>query len=798
MLDKLYERRNLIIALSIVGLLIMIGGGIGLWIVSRPLFITSSQPTPLPTLPPDLELALPPSLDELVEQYPDLETVLRDSELGSVYKDFLVAYESGGNEAAEALARQRGILNDSDEIIMTIVVDEPEDRLAVVEELEAFRITVTAHARNEINIAIKLAVLETLAEQVEAQGPQQFFEQLISIEHVVSVKLPVLAQKRRRLRQQSVVGEGIEVAGAEIWHQAGYTGAGIKVAILDLGFAGYREFLGVELPADVTAKSFVFNVPDIADIDEVHGTACAEIVHEMAPGAELLLVATDGSTASLEQAVTWLLEQQVDIISYSVGSYLGPKDGTSWEAELVNWAASEGVLWVNASGNGALSHYRGEYTDIDGDNQHEFPDGEELMAVYAVDKFQVILQWDDWETADQDYDLHLYDAGFNLLASSKEPQASGAAHYPVEFLSYLGSADWELYYVAVESISQSRHAIFDLFIENGEVNYATAEHSLNVPADAAGALAVGATEWRDDSLAVYSSQGPTDDGRIKPDISAPTTVSGASYGPEGFPGTSASAPHVAGAAALIWSKNPELSRQKVIGLLQNNAVDLGPNGPDIHYGSGRLNMPGVDMVEDIAAAPTDVATATAASNEEPTEVVAALPQATEQPGLSVVPTVPTVVPTQGLPAFSDPETESPAAPLAPFLAACLLGLMCCGGTFYVGGLGGLFLRSRRRQSADSPTHQVSQSEWSITMDGQRYKLSTAGLTIGRASENDIVILDRSSSRQHARIFSSDGRWFVEDLDSTNGTKVNGESITRRELAEGDMITIESKTLLYRS
>ena len=798
MLDKLYERRNLIIALSIVGLLIMIGGGIGLWIVSRPLFITSSQPTPLPTMPPDLGLAQPPSLDELVEQYPDLETVLRDSELGSVYKDFLVTYESGGNEAAEALARQRGILNDSDEIIMTIVVDEPEDRLAVVEELEAFRITVTAHARNEINIAIKLAVLETLAEQVEAQGPQQFFEQLISIEHVVSVKLPVLAQKRRRLRQQSVVGEGIEVAGAEIWHQAGYTGAGIKVAILDLGFAGYREFLGVELPADVTAKSFVFNVPDIADIDEVHGTACAEIVHEMAPGAELLLVATDGSTASLEQAVTWLLEQQVDIISYSVGSYLGPKDGTSWEAELVNWAASEGVLWVNASGNGALSHYRGEYTDIDGDNQHEFPDGEELMAVYAVDKFQVILQWDDWETADQDYDLHLYDASFNLLASSKEPQASGAAHYPVEFLSYLGSADWELYYVAVESISQSRPAIFDLFIENGEVNYATAEHSLNVPADAAGALAVGATEWRDDSLAVYSSQGPTDDGRIKPDISAPTTVSGASYGPEGFPGTSASAPHVAGAAALIWSKNPELSRQKVIGLLQNNAVDLGPNGPDIHYGSGRLNMPGVDMVEDIAAAPTDVATATAASNEEPTEVVAALPQATEQPGLSVVPTVPTVVPTQGLPAFSDPETESPAAPLAPFLAACLLGLMCCGGTFYVGGLGGLFLRSRRRQSADSPTHQVSQSEWSITMDGQRYKLSTAGLTIGRASENDIVILDSSSSRQHARIFSSDGRWFVEDLDSTNGTKVNGESITRRELAEGDMITIESKTLLYRS
>ena len=82
------------------------------------------------------------------------------------------------------------------------------------------------------------------------------------------------------------------------------------------------------------------------------------------------------------------------------------------------------------------------------------------------------------------------------------------------------------------------------------------------------------------------------------------------------------------------------------------------------------------------------------------------------------------------------------------------------------------------------------------MDGQRYKLSSGGLTIGRALENDMVIRDSAASRRHARIVSSDGRWFVEDLGSTNGTQVNGESITRRELAQGDMITIEGKTLIF--
>ena len=777
MLDKLYGRRNLIIALSIVGLVIMIGGGIGLWIVSRPLLVTSPQPTPHPTLPPDLELTLPPSIDELVEQYPELETVLQDSELGSVYKDFLVAYESGGNEAAEELARQRGILNNSDEIILTVVVDDPENRAAVVDELEALRIKVTSDARDEINIAMKFAVLEILAEQVEAQGPNQFFEQLTSMEHVVLIKLPVLAQERRQLRQQSVLGEGVEVTGAPLWHQSGYTGTGIKVAIVDFGFAGYGELLGVELPAEVIAKSFDVNVSDIANTTGVHGTACAEIVHEMAPGAELLLVAIDGTTATMDQVVSWLIEQQVDIVSYSVGSYRGPKDGSSWEAEIVDRAASEGILWVNASGNGALSHYRGEFADADGDNQHEFPDGEELMMVYGVDEFQVILHWDDWGAVDQDYNLHLYDANFNLLASSQEPQMGGAAQSPIEHLFYQGGADYELFYVAIESISGSRPAIFDLFMENGDVYFPTPEHSLNVPADAAGAFAVGATEWRDDSLADYSSQGPTDDGRIKPDISAPTTVSGASYGPENFPGTSSATPHVAGAAALIWSKNPELSRQQVIELLQNNAVDLGPAGPDVHYGAGRLDMRTVSLEEESAAAP-----------EAPTE----------SPDVSDAPVVPTIVPTNSPPPVVASEPSSVDASIAPILAACLLGLMCCGGTFFVGGLGGLFLRSRRRRSADSQTHHVSQSEWWITMDGQRYKLSPGGLTIGRASENDIVILDSAASRRHARIVSSDGRWFVEDLGSTNGTQVNGERITRRELARGDMIKVESTTLLCSS
>ena len=54
---------------------------------------------------PQPEITPPQSLSELAEQYPALAHILTDSELDSVYKEFLVAYEEGGRDAAVELAR---------------------------------------------------------------------------------------------------------------------------------------------------------------------------------------------------------------------------------------------------------------------------------------------------------------------------------------------------------------------------------------------------------------------------------------------------------------------------------------------------------------------------------------------------------------------------------------------------------------------------------------------------------------------------------------------------------------------
>ena len=83
-----------------------------------------------------------------------------------------------------------------------------------------------------------------------------------------------------------VVSEGVALINADDWQTAGYTGAGVKVAILDSGFTGYASRLGTELPASVNTQSFYAG----SDIEgyTAHGTACAEIVYDIAPRRRFL------------------------------------------------------------------------------------------------------------------------------------------------------------------------------------------------------------------------------------------------------------------------------------------------------------------------------------------------------------------------------------------------------------------------------------------------------------------------------------------------------------------------------
>jgi subtilisin family serine protease len=678
--------RKTLIGLLVLGGVLLLSAGVAYVVLRSDVVRTYFRPYPPDTSPPPLEeLTPPPSLADMAEQYPQLAPVLTDPELDSVYKEFLLAYQEGGQDAAVELARQRGLLTPDGDLRVNLVLDT-EDHAPLVSQLEAIGVTVVSAYRDRVNVAVPLALFEA---QLEGGAPEAIFEQLGELEHVIAVRLPQVrvtegaASLPLVQEGRNVEGEGVGKIAADVWHQAGFTGSGVRVGVLDLGFAGHENLLGVELPDDVPVATFGWH-----DEEEIHGTACAEIVHEVAPDAELFFAWYDGTDAAMGEAVEWLLDQGVDIISHSANGLVGPRDGSAWDAQLVDDLAAKGILWVNSAGNEAFSHYQGTFTDEDSDGFHEFAPGEEMLALYNAGGVLVFLMWeDDWNQAALDYDLFLYDVTGDVLFSSEDVQSGEAGQEPVEGIQY--ETGEETVYAAIKAYDVDqvdRPVLLDIFTNSGtEVAYASADHSIGPPADALGSLTVGAANWWDDSLAGYSSQGPTTDGRLKPEISAPTSVSGFNYGDaavddedSGFNGTSASCPHVAGAAALVWQAYPEFTRQDVWDFLLDNALDLGAAGPDTGYGYGRLQLP------------------------SPPSVPVATPPQSAAPGPAVTP-APLSPPTPV--AFVTPAPPSRSGGWLTLAGAGLVvgGLSCAGlGLLFIGGLGLLILRLRARRVRSVP------------------------------------------------------------------------------------------------
>jgi len=88
----------------------------------------------------------------------------------------------------------------------------------------------------------------------------------------------------------------------------------------------------------------------------------------------------------------------------------------------------------------------------------------------------------------------------------------------------------------------------------------------------------------------------------------------------------------------------------------------------------------------------------------------------------------------------------------------------------------------RSPRATLAIREMSGREWTIVADG-------APLTIGRSAGNTIALADDRVSRQHARLQARGGVLVLVDLDSTNGTRVNGTRITEVAVGAGDVVEI---------
>jgi hypothetical protein len=266
----------------------------------------------------------------------------------------------------------------------------------------------------------------------------------------------------------AAVSEGSDVALVGEWQWAGLTGRGVKVGVLDLGFLGYANRMAEgELPTDVITRSFISDGSELAFWGRPatpHGTACAEVIHDVAPDAQLHLV-NFGNQAEWEAAVDWLLAQGVDVISFSGGWPLGgPGDGTSILAEKVSAVRDAGVLWVNAAGNAAQQHWMGEWRDDDPDGPdgwHNFGPTDGTNTITVTDELEIILglRWDDpWGASANDYDLFLFrDNGGSLTEAARSEYVQDGDDDPLEIIVYAVPSPG-VYHVAISKQPEAASA----------------------------------------------------------------------------------------------------------------------------------------------------------------------------------------------------------------------------------------------------------------------------------------------------------------------------------------------------
>ncbi len=502
---------------------------------------------------------------------------------------FLSLYRNEGVEPAREYARRHGFLDDVEEGFIRVVVEtvpSPQGGSQFTEKTIRSVTEQVIRALSELNAQVEVAH----DVRIQARVPVLMLDRVGTIPFVRYIRLPM----RPVL---NVVSEGVQVTHApEWWNVAPYHGhSDVRVAVLDIGFKKYRQLKGTELPNNLVTRSFVRNGSITSYTD--HGTACAEIIYDMNPSLRKMWLVNFSTDVEHSRAVDYLISQKVHIISNSIGWYnIGAGNGTGPINEDVKRATEAGIVWVVSAGNAAENHWEGRFRDPDYDRWHNFTTNSELLEFYSPYGYSCVhLNWNDWGSwngvnysgSNNDFDLYLVywipGFGWYLIDRSINPQTG--SQWPVEVVCGLYSG-W--YGVAIYRYSASSSLKLELFVTNAtQLEHIVRAGSITIPADSRHAIAVGATDWADDALHFYSSRGPTSDGRTKPDLTAPSGVSSWIYGT--FYGTSASAPHVAGALSLLYEKTP-FTLQNLRRILEGRAVDLGKQGFDNNYGHGRLNL----------------------------------------------------------------------------------------------------------------------------------------------------------------------------------------------------------------
>ena len=385
------------------------------------------------------------------------------------------------------------------------------------------------------------------------------------------------------------------------------------------------------------------------------GRAMLQIVHDIAPGAELYFRTGFFTKVDFALGIKQLRDAGCNIIvddmTYMDESTL--KDGVV--AKTVDTVVSQGVTYVSAAGNFDKQSYEKDFLASDassigfpGKKAHNFGGGDMFQKIkLRPGNYVFVLQWFDGTHSigengslyDLDFYITPFTNGTGLIGFNRDNSIGD----PIEFIPIriVGNSDTDttskeynvliINNTATGNPTRVKYIVFkrDAAANLQFMEYIEGTSTCVGQANALGAIAVGAVRFDKAQpyiatplIEAFSSTGGTKTNgvvRLKPDIAAPdginTTVGVGAFDypvpvPDGFVnffGTSAAAPHAAAAAALIMEGRKKFLNQNTVppaqikSLLQISATDMETPGFDLISGAGLIN---IDMTMRTFAAPT--------------------------------------------------------------------------------------------------------------------------------------------------------------------------------------------------
>lgn len=408
--------------------------------------------------------------------------------------------------------------------------------------------------------------------------------------------------------------EGDLTHGAALARNAfNVTGRGVKVGVLSDSVESLLLSQGNGNLGNVTV------LPGQAGVGIGEGTAMLEIIHDLAPEAELYFATAVISDASFAENILNLRSNGCQIIVDDIFYFNEPPFQDGIIAQAVNAVTADGALYVSSAGNSGSTKYgtSGTWEGDFVDSGQTLPGFGGKIHSFGVTNYNLILQnggygvdlfWADPAGAStNDYDLYLLDSSGNVVGFSNNPQTGSQDPY-----ERIHSALAGFRIVVVKSSGAERflrvHALggrLQFTAGGATLGHSAATNSLSVAA--VNALNSFPAAFNSaNTVETFSSDGPRRilfhaDGspitpgnlsssggylRLKPDIAAADGVMTSVPGFIPFFGTSAAAPHAAAIAALMWSFNPSLNADQIRTALINTALDIEGVGFDANAGAG--------------------------------------------------------------------------------------------------------------------------------------------------------------------------------------------------------------------